>query len=232
MIHILRLTLPNVYLITGEKAILVDAGGPKDVPRILAFLQAHGIGAGKLSLILLTHGHWDHAGGAAQLKAATGAPVAIHRADADLVRRGINGPLRATNLTARLLCPFLDKSYPPIEPDLLIDDEIDLTSFGVAARILLTPGHTPGSISVLTAAGEMLVGDLLMGGYFGGWLFPKAPGLHYYADDLTQLHASIRKVLAASPNVIHPGHGGPLDPVEVARRFGAARINAAANQGI
>ena len=219
MIHILRLTLPNVYLLTGDRAILVDTGGPKDVPRVLAFLQQHRIDRGNLALILLTHGHWDHAGGAAQLKAATGAPVAIHRADADLVRRGVNGTLRGTNVTGRLLRTILDHSYPPLEPDVLIEDEIDLTSFGVAARIMHTPGHTSGSISVLTAAGEMIVGDLLMGGWFGGWLFPTRPGLHYYADDLPKLHASIRKVLAASPSVIHPGHGGPLDPANVARRF-------------
>jgi glyoxylase-like metal-dependent hydrolase (beta-lactamase superfamily II) len=215
MLHILRLSIPKVYLISGARDILVDAGGPKDVPRIISFLQTHGIGPGKLQLILLTHGHWDHAGGAAQLKAALRAPVAIHRADAELARRGINGPLKATNLMGRLLRPFLDRSYPPVEPDLLIEDEIDLTAFGVAARILFTPGHTPGSLSVRTADAEIIVGDLLMGGWFGGWLFPTRPGLHYYVDDLAQVHASVQKVLAASPRIIHPAHGGPLDPQAV-----------------
>src|SRR6516164_6529979 len=180
MLHVLRLSISNVYLIGNGPAILVDAGRPKDVPRIISFLQTHGIGPGKLQLILLTHGHWDHAGGAAQLRAAMRAPVAIHRADAELARRGINGPLKATNLTGRLLRPYLDRSYPPVEPDLLIEDEIDLTAFGVAVRIFLTPGPTPGSLSVRTADAQIIVGDLLMGGWFGGWLFPTRPGLHYY----------------------------------------------------
>ena len=219
MLHILRLPLSNVYLLTGERAVLVDAGRPKDGPRILAFLQAHGVEAGKLALILPTHGHWDHAGAAAQLRQQTGAPIALHRADADLVRRGNNGVLKPTNFMGRLLLPFVDRGFPPFEPDLLLDAEIDLKDFGVAARILFTPGHSPGSISVLTAAGEMMVGDLIMGGWFGGRLFPTRPGLHYFADDLPQLHASIRKVLAATPTAIHPGHGGPLDPAAVARRF-------------
>jgi glyoxylase-like metal-dependent hydrolase (beta-lactamase superfamily II) len=219
MLHVLRLSIANVYLISGARDILVDAGGPKDVPRIISFLQTHGIGPGKLQLILLTHGHWDHAGGAAQLRAALRAPVAIHRSDAELARRGINGPLKATNLTGRLLQPFLDRSYPPVEPDHLIEDEIDLTAFGVAARIIITPGHTPGSLSVRTADAQLIVGDLLMGGWFGGWLFPARPGLHYYADDLAQVHASVQKVLASSPRIIHPAHGGPLDPQEVVRRF-------------
>jgi glyoxylase-like metal-dependent hydrolase (beta-lactamase superfamily II) len=170
-------------------------------------------------LILPTHGHWDHAGSVAELKSATGAKTAIHRADADLVRHGINGPLKPTNLTGRLILPFTNAAYPPFEPDLLIEDEIDLTEFGVAAHVLFTPGHTPGSLSVRTAEGEMIVGDLVMGGWFGGWLFPSRPGLHYYADDLTKLRDSVHKMLAAAPTVIHPGHGGPLDPHAVARRF-------------
>lgn len=219
MLHTLRLTIPNVFLVTGDKAVLVDAGGPKDVPRILAFLNAHGIEPGRLSLILLTHGHWDHAGGAAQLRAETRAPIAIHRADAHLVRRGSNGPLQPTCLTGRLLLPVLPHAYPPFEPDLVIDEEIDLTDFGVSARILFTPGHTAGSISVQTAEAEIIIGDLLMGGWLGGWFFPSRPGLHYYADDVHQVRGSVAKVLAAAPRLLHCGHGGPLDPQEVARRF-------------
>jgi len=219
MLYVLRLSIPNVYLITGERRVLVDAGGPKDVPRIISFLQTHRVEPGKLQMILLTHGHWDHAGGAAELKAALRAPVAIHRADADFVRRGINGLLKATNLTGWLLRRFLDRSYPPFEPDILNEGEMDLAAFGVAAKVLHTPGHTPGSLSVRTADAEIIVGDLLMGGWLGGTLFPTWPGLHYYAEDLAQVHASVRRVVADSPRLIHPGHGGPLDPLKVARQF-------------
>jgi hydroxyacylglutathione hydrolase len=219
MLHTLRLSIPNVYLLTGEKAILIDSGGPDDVPRVLAFLKEHGIGADKLSLIVLTHGHWDHAGGAAELRAQTKAPIAIHRADAELVRHGSNGITRPTCLMAYLVRALYNRGYPPFEPDILIDEEMDLACFGVAGRIVFTPGHTPGSISVLTGDGEIVVGDLLMGGWFGGAWFPSRPGLHYFADDLAQMNASIGKVLALAPRVIHTGHGGPLDPKAVARSF-------------
>ena len=66
--------------------------------------------AGGLSLLLLTHGHWDHAGGAAQLQKELRAPVALHRADAELARRGVNGLLKPTNFTGRLIRPFVDRS--------------------------------------------------------------------------------------------------------------------------
>ena len=215
-LHILRLTLSNVYLLTGERAVLVDSGRPADAPRILEVLKEH---AANLSLILVTHGHWDHAGCAARLREATKAPIAIHRADADLARHGSNGDARPTCLTGYFIRTFINRGYPPFEPDVVLDGETDLREFGVAARAIPTPGHTPGSISVLTNAKEAIVGDLVMGGWFGGSLFPRRPGLHYFADDIAQLHASVAKLLELGPSVVHPGHGGPLDPSAVAQEF-------------
>jgi glyoxylase-like metal-dependent hydrolase (beta-lactamase superfamily II) len=85
--------------------------------------------------------------------------------------------------------------------------------------VVFTPGHTPGSISVLTQANEMIVGDLLMGGYLGGWFLPTRPGLHYFADDLDRLQVSVHRLLELAPRLVHPGHGGPLDLEAISRRF-------------
>jgi glyoxylase-like metal-dependent hydrolase (beta-lactamase superfamily II) len=216
MLHTLRLTIPNVYLLTGERAVLIDAGAPTDVPRILAFLEEHGISAGQLALILPTHGHWDHAGGARALRDATKAPIAIHRGDLELVRGGNNGRPKPTCSMGYLIRAFVNRGFPPFEPDIVIDDELDLQPFGVDARVLLTPGHTAGSISVLTGEGDAIVGDLLMGGWLGGRLFPRRPGMHYFAENVEQLKASLRYVLGLKPRTIQPGHGLPLDPVQSA----------------
>ena len=115
MLHTLRLSIVNVYLLTGDKAILIDAGGPGDVPRILTFMKEHGVEPGHLSLIVATHGHWDHAGGAAQLRAETKAPIAIHRGDLELARQGINGAAKPTCLTGYFVRLFINRGYPKFE---------------------------------------------------------------------------------------------------------------------
>jgi hydroxyacylglutathione hydrolase len=211
MLHTLRLSVPNVYLVTGRKAMLVDAGGPGDVQRILRFLEQHRIARSDLALIVLTHGHWDHAGGAAQLREQTGTPVAIHRGDLDLVRTGTNGHVKPNSLMGHFIRTFIDRGYPPFEPDIVIENDRELQSFGIDAQVIATPGHSAGSISVLTDERDIIVGDLIMGGWFGGWLFPKSPGLHYFVENLGALKASVSRVLALSPRQIFPGHGGPFD---------------------
>jgi glyoxylase-like metal-dependent hydrolase (beta-lactamase superfamily II) len=216
----IALPLCYAFLLKGERSILIDTGRPQDAAAIEHVLRSNGVALAELALILHTHGHWDHAGSTAELRRLTAAPLAVHVADAPLVRRGDNGVLRPTGLWARLLRPFLDRGYPAFEPDLLIEREMDLSEYGVAARVVFTPGHTSGSISVLTGEGDMVVGDLLMGGYFGGLLLPGRPGLHYFVDDMAALTASVRKVLGMGPRCVYPAHGGPLEPKAVEQWVG------------
>jgi len=220
MVTTIRLSICNVFLIQGERPVLVDTGRPKDFPVIVKALRRHGVELNDLSLILHTHGHWDHCGSTAQLREHTSAHIAIHRADAPMMRQGHNGVLTPRNLTARVFKPIMDLSYTGTEPTHLIDGETDLAEYGVAAKALETPGHTSGSMSVLTSDGEIIVGDLLMGGFWGGRLLRGRPSLHYFAEDLDILKRSIRKVLDLAPKRIHTSHGGPLDPGRVVRFLG------------
>ncbi len=220
MIVQFRLGLANVFLLKGDRPILVDTGRPSDAQAVVRALKEASVAVADLALILHTHGHWDHAGSTRQLKEWTRAPAAVHLADAAMMRRGDNGMLRGTSLTGRVLRPLLDRTYPGVEPDMTFEGELDLAPYGVPARAIPTPGHTAGSVSVLTADGDAIVGDLLMGGYLGGKLLRRRPVLHYYAEDLPTLHASIRALLQQGPRRIYVGHGGPLDPAMVARAFG------------
>ena len=216
----IALRFGHAFLIKGERAVLVDTGSAKDATALEAAMARQGVSAADLTLILHTHGHWDHAGSTAHLSRRSAAKIAVHAADAPMMRRGDNGTLRATCLTAFLLKPLLDRSYPAVEPDLLIEHEINLARFGVAARVVFTPGHTAGSISVMTGEGDLLVGDLLMGGFVGGKIRPGRPGFHYFAENAGAARASIRKALALSPRRLYPTHGGPLDPADVALWLG------------
>jgi len=226
MMKIIRLPLKlsYAYLVRDTGAVLVDTGMPGDAPRLRELLAKEGLAPEDLSLILHTHAHWDHCGSTRRLKEWTDAPIAVHRADAAMMCGGHNGELKPMGWAGRFLKPFLDRAYPGVQADILLEDECDLSPFGIPARILATPGHTAGSISLLTAEGDAIVGDLIMGGYWGGTLLSSRPTYHYFAEDAALLRASIAQLLEHAPVRILPGHGGPLDPDKVAQRFGITRL--------
>jgi glyoxylase-like metal-dependent hydrolase (beta-lactamase superfamily II) len=211
------LAISNAFLLMGDRAVLVDAGRPSDADAILRAVRRAGVEPGRLSLLLHTHAHWDHCGATRRLKEETGAPAAVHRADADMMRRGDNGSLRPTGFVAAVLHPILNRPFPAVEPDILLDDETDLQPYGVEARAVSTPGHTAGSISVITTAGDAIIGDLLMGGFLGGKVLPRLAQLHYYAEDLPTLWASVQRLLGWTTGRVFTSHGGPLTPDSIRR---------------
>lgn len=215
----IKLGFSNAYLITGRKTVMVDTGMPGEQTKILRAAEKAGIEPKDIALILHTHGHVDHAGSTAALKQVLGAPTAIHRADEGLMRAGKMNPLTPLRLESRLILPLVNKPFAPVAPDLLVDEIFDLSAFGIEGRILPTPGHTAGSISILLPGGAAIVGDVLMGGYLGGNLLGTRPNYHYFADDVPAVHASIRALLDAGVQTCYVGHGGPLARQAVERRF-------------
>ncbi|MEM8535272.1 MAG: MBL fold metallo-hydrolase [Chloroflexota bacterium] len=215
----INLQIANAYIVRGKQTIIVDTGGAGKTDTILQVLKKHDIAAKDISLILHTHGHTDHCGSTKELQEHIQAPTTVHHLDADMARSGRNDPLVPTSLEARLIRPFVNQPVPGFEPDVFIDREMSLHEYGVAAKILLTPGHTPGSITLLTDDGKAIVGDLLMGGMLGGTLFPHQPKYHYFADDLAQVQSSLAEVLAHQPLDIYVGHGGPLTISAIYKRF-------------
>ena len=80
-IHLLPNFGANVYLLLGERIMLVDTGWPGNAKRILSYLSSLGYGPSAVSDIVLMHCHIDHCGGAAEVKERTKATVAAHRND-------------------------------------------------------------------------------------------------------------------------------------------------------
>jgi hydroxyacylglutathione hydrolase len=124
---------------------------------------------------------------------------------------GCNQATKPRCLTAKLLHWLVDEEFPSVRPDILVPDEMSLQGFGVDGKVVFTPGHTAGSISVLLNSGEAIVGDLLMGGWLGGMFRSGQPGFPYYADDLGNIRASVRKLLELGATRFFVGHGGALE---------------------
>ena len=92
---------------------------------------------------------------------------------------------------------------------------MDLSKFGVDGKVIHTPGHTPGSLSVILPGGEVIVGDTIMRGMLRWW----QPHYPLFVDDMTQLNKSLQLILLRKPTKIFCGHGGPFAPRAVQRRF-------------
>jgi hydroxyacylglutathione hydrolase len=231
LVHTISLKFVNAFLIKGDRSILVDTGWPGDAERILKVLSSQNVDPTEISLILLTHGHSDHYGSVAPLQKATDAPVAIHRADAQALRCGTRAvypcgrPIGMLGSLVDLYCkreralsPIVEavmreQSRAGIHPDILIEHEMSLEHFGVSGTIISTPGHTPGSISVLLESREAVVGDLICGGV----IRHNVPYLFY--GDTAQMKKSLRVVMGYTPRTLFAGHFGPFDSDAVVKRY-------------
>jgi glyoxylase-like metal-dependent hydrolase (beta-lactamase superfamily II) len=213
MLTQLHLPIVNVTVIRQRHTVLVDTGAPGDARRILGGLQRLGISAGEVSLIVLTHGHSDHTGNAAELRDALRAPIAMHAGDLALVRQGRNGDFVNMGLEAAVSRRFVDRPFPAFEPDILLEEGSDLTAFGLEATLLHTPGHSQGSLSLLLDGGTAIAGDILRGGLLGGKVFAGRPSYPYFMpslDALPELRAGVRRVLDTGAQRLLVGHGGPI----------------------
>ncbi|MCC6555758.1 MAG: MBL fold metallo-hydrolase [Polyangiaceae bacterium] len=217
MVEVIDAGLVNVFLVRGARAVLVDAGYPGSAPRIRAAMDRLSVRPDDVSLVLISHGHIDHFGGAAELREWLGAPIAVHRADAACLRRGVNARMEMDAEVSELArTTFLRKATkmqaPPLEPDILLDGELDLAPFGVEGRVIPTPGHSPGSVSVALPGGAIIVADLLM----QTRVPPPRVALPLFFDDQAEVLRSLGAVLAREPAVLFASHGGAFSP-EAAR---------------
>lgn len=212
------LSISWAYLLIGDGAVLVDTGSAGDEERLLQAIKAEGIEPADLRLILHTHGHSDHAGTTAMLRSLGNTPTAIHRRDETMMASGKNRPVTPMNWLGRILMLFSRPEFPACPADIVFDESFDLRPYGVAGKIVETPGHTAGSVSVLLESGECVAGDLFAGS-FNFWLFATPPMDSIVAENASQMRESIAKLLVLNPTRIYLGHGNPVEAADVRRAF-------------
>lgn len=210
-IHHLVVGIGNVYALEGEGGIvLVDLSEKGDLRDILNALEFKGLSADDLTLVVLTHGHLDHLGPAAELQDEIDAPIALGAADLDFAESGFSEPPESQIPEGELVRPILDKSFPAFTPDILLGSELDLHAFGVAGRVVATPGHTAGSVSVVLESGDVFVGDLVRGTDEGEGHQGVAT-THYFSADKDGDVAQLETLLNDGGALFFPGHGPFFD---------------------
>jgi glyoxylase-like metal-dependent hydrolase (beta-lactamase superfamily II) len=200
----------NCYLVrTSQGFVLIDTGMTNKGGKIEKELGSKGCLPENLQLIILTHGDFDHCGNAGYLRKKFGTQVAIHKDDSGMVERGdMLWNRNKKNILIRIIFRLffrLGKS-DRFEPDLYVDDGYDFSKYGFEAKVLHIPGHSKGSIGILTVEGDLFCGDLLAN--------VDKPEIGGIIDDTVALHASLEKLKRLQVNTVYPGHGKPF-PMEL-----------------
>ncbi|MEJ5327289.1 MAG: MBL fold metallo-hydrolase [Candidatus Bathyarchaeia archaeon] len=181
----------NCYVVNCEEtreAVIIDPGldAPSEAAQIYRYVEERRL---KVKFIVNTHGHPDHISGDSLLKREYRVPICIHLYDAHCLHG-------------------LDAAPQPA--NVLLEDDA-LLAFGKATlRVMHTPGHTPGSISLL-GEGVVFTGDTLFAGSIGRTDFPG--GSDY------EMRVSLKKLLTLpEQHVVYPGHG-PTSTISNEKRF-------------
>jgi glyoxylase-like metal-dependent hydrolase (beta-lactamase superfamily II) len=215
-IKTISLTFVNSYLIKTDKGyILIDTGVPTSRDALEKALETEGVKPGDLKLVIITHGDIDHVGNCAYLRKKYGVKIAMHKNDAKMAETGemlmerkrTGGSLMMTIMQflmggKKRMKKMMDE-FEKFSPDIFLEDGQDLKDFGLDAKVVSIPGHTPGSIAILTSDGSLFSGDTVLNRSKPQWA-----NIIYNEESLA---ATITKLKTLTVNNVYPGHGKPFN---------------------
>ena len=202
----------NCYLAkAGDGFALIDTGMPLHRSAIEKQLESLGCKPGNLKLIVLTHGDLDHHGNAAYFRQKFGARVAMHNDDSGMVARGdMFWNRKKPNAVVKAVFGLFYGLFKSarFEPDFYVDEGYDFSAHGFDGTVVHLPGHSKGSIGIVTAGGDLFCGDLF--GNLG------KPELWSLIDDAAAAQASVARLKSLQIATVYPGHGKPFSMAQLA----------------
>lgn len=209
----------NCYLVkTAKGFILIDTGGPtisdadwmKGRGVLQKELDSSGCVPGNLILIIITHGDTDHIWNCVYLREKYNTKIIMHKEDSIMVEKGIMKKRKFKSFfqMIKIIIPLiaavpklmkLAGQFEKFSPDLYIDDGFVLSEYGFNAEIVYIPGHTKGSIGIITEERELFCGDALAN--------IKKPEILSIAENFDDLFLSIEKLNKLHLKTVYPGHG-------------------------
>jgi glyoxylase-like metal-dependent hydrolase (beta-lactamase superfamily II) len=218
----LKFGINTCYIIKGEGTIMIDGGPPNAIEKFKKYLDKFRIDPKEIKLIVLTHADFDHMGSSGAIKEWTGAKIAVHENDRATLEEGrLNWPPGVTSwgrLSHAILEPIARRASGlpnPQKADIILNNEdYPLSDFGIDGKIIYTPGHTSGSVSVLLENGDAFVGCMA----HNIRMFTLRPNLPIYAENIEQIKVGWKVLIDEGAKTIYPGHGKAF-PVEKIKKY-------------
>jgi hydroxyacylglutathione hydrolase len=206
----------NAYLTqVGDGFVLFDTGIGPQWSRLEKELLQAGALPDRLKLVVITHGDFDHTGNCAELQRKYHVKIAMHAGDVELVKTGRPVKRNAKGLFGKIFLRLGSRMggiFNTFQADILLEDGQSLGEYGLAARVIYTPGHTKGSIAILTDDGQLIAGDTVAN--------RSKPAIAPFIENEQELHASLAILKGLNARVVYPGHGKPFPAEELASIVG------------